>query len=76
MSKEYNKVPNIITGKDLDYLSDIFNWNYNAFKKYSNFVNEIKDSEMCSIIEKSLNIFYSNMASILDILQKKGQSNG
>ena len=24
----YNQVPSIITGKDLDYLSDIFEWNY------------------------------------------------
>lgn len=23
-NKEYNKVPSIITGKDLDYLSDMF----------------------------------------------------
>lgn len=29
-NKTYNKVPNIITGKDLDYLSDMFNWNYDA----------------------------------------------
>ena len=27
-NKIYNEVPNIITGKDLDYLSDMFNWNY------------------------------------------------
>ena len=29
--KNYNEVPNIISGKDLDYLSDIFNWNYGAY---------------------------------------------
>ena len=28
----YNSVPNIITGKDLDYLSDMFNWHYSAYK--------------------------------------------
>ena len=29
----YNEVPKIITGKDLDYLSDMFNWNYEGKKK-------------------------------------------
>ena len=30
----YEVVPNdILTGKDLDYLSDIFEWNYIALKK-------------------------------------------
>ena len=28
-NKIYTEVPNILTGKDLDYLSDMFNWNYN-----------------------------------------------
>ena len=32
-NKTYNEVPNIITGKDLDYLSDMFQWNYGALKK-------------------------------------------
>ena len=27
---------NTITGKDLDYLSDMFQWNYCAFKKSCN----------------------------------------
>ena len=29
----YEVVPNIISCKDLDYLSDMFEWNYNAFLK-------------------------------------------
>ena len=28
----YDMVPNIISGKDLDYLSDMFSWNYGAYK--------------------------------------------
>jgi len=27
-----NKIPNIISTKDLDYLKDIFEWNFNASK--------------------------------------------
>jgi hypothetical protein len=36
MNKKYNTVPTIITGKDLDYLSDMFNWNYHAYKNIYN----------------------------------------
>ena len=32
MELNYKKVPDIITNKDLDYLSDIFNWNLNGYK--------------------------------------------
>ena len=32
-NQQYNEVPNIITGKDLDYLSDMFEWNYGTLKK-------------------------------------------
>ena len=28
--KDYSEAPYIISGKDLDYLYDIFSWNYNA----------------------------------------------
>ena len=41
-NKIYNEVPTIITGKDLDYLSDMFNWNYSALKKMNVAVNQVK----------------------------------
>ena len=31
----YQEVPNIITGKDLDYLSDMFEWNTLALKLFN-----------------------------------------
>ena len=40
MNDNYTEVPNIISGKDLDYLSDMFNWNYLAYKKMINFSND------------------------------------
>ena len=39
----YNEVPDIITGKDLDYLSDMFNWNYVAYKCAYNAIDKITD---------------------------------
>ena len=35
---KYQEVPYIITGKDLDYLSDMFSWNYGAYKSIYNSV--------------------------------------
>ena len=68
----YEKVPNIITGKDLDYLSDMFNWNYGAFKSNFNAINEINDNEIKEIIQKSTNIFKDTIMNILSILASGG----
>ena len=64
----YNEVPDIITGKDLDYLSDMFNWNYGAYKGIINSLESIDDNEVKNILEKASNIFHSNMTSVLNIL--------
>ena len=68
----YEKVPNIITGKDLDYLSDMFNWNYGALKSNLNALNEISDNEIKEIIERSTNAFKDTIMNILTILASGG----
>ena len=68
----YEKVPNIITGKDLDYLSDMFNWNYGAYKSNLNAINEVNDNEIKEIIEKSTDIFKNTLMDILSILASGG----
>ena len=70
----YEKVPNIITGKDLDYISDMFNWNYGALKSHLNALNEITDSEIKEIIERSTNIFKDTIITILTILASGGSN--
>lgn len=73
--KEYNEVPNIITGKDLDYLQDIFNWNYNAYKKTMNAQKQITDEEIMNILENASNTFYNNMKAVIQILTNQGGEN-
>lgn len=68
----YEQVPNIITGKDLDYLSDMFNWNYGAYKSNLNAINEVNDNEIKEILEKSTNIFKNTLMDILSILASGG----
>lgn len=64
----YTEVPNIITGKDLDYLSDMFNWNYGAFKCTYDSINNTKDEELKNIMIESNNIFKDSINEILDIM--------
>ena len=60
-NKIYNEVPTIITGKDLDYLSDMFNWNYSALKKMNIAVNQVKNEEIKETLTKGYNLFKNNL---------------
>lgn len=64
----YNEVPNIITGKDLDYLSDMFNWNYGAYKCTYNSIEKVSDNEIKDVLEEASNLFDNNMNEVLDLL--------
>lgn len=66
--ENYNVVPNIITGKDLDYLSDMFNWNYSGYKEMFNSLDNIKDEGVKNMISKVSDMLYDNMTNILNIL--------
>ena len=70
----YNEVPNIITGKDLDYLTDMFNWNYNALKHTNNALNNVEDEEILTTLEKGYNLFNNNINVILSILNEGGNN--
>lgn len=66
---QYMEVPsNILTGKDLDYLSDMFQWNYGAYKKMKNSVGEVTDQEIISVMDKAASIFDQNLNTVLSIL--------
>lgn len=67
----YQEVPNIITGKDLDYLSDMFEWNYGAYKKSLYFQEEATMPELVSVFEEASNLFHDNMQLVLEILGGK-----
>ena len=72
--KEYEKVPNILSGKDLDYLSDLFNWNYGAYKAAINMESSIEDNELYKHVKKASKLFLNNINIVLDILEE-GKAN-
>lgn len=67
----YTNVPNIITGKDLDYLSDMFNWNYGAYKNTVNAIDKVNNEEIRSILVKASELFHGNMNRVLNILNNE-----
>jgi hypothetical protein len=71
-NQTYNEVPNIITGKDLDYLSDMFEWNYGVLKTTNTGITSTKDEELKSMLEKGYNLFKNNLNIILSILNEGG----
>lgn len=73
MDKKYLEVPtDILTNKDMDYLSDIFLWNYNALKSSYNSLNSIDDEEIINLFENALELFDNNINDVLDILCELG----
>ena len=64
----YNKVPEMIAAKDLDYLSDMFNWNFNAFKKSINFANQTQDEEIKQTLVRASELFKNNISQVLTML--------
>ena len=67
-------VPNMISCKDLDYLSDMFNWNYGAYKSSNNAINSVSDSEIKDMLNKASNVFQGNISRILNILNGGGNN--
>lgn len=66
--ENYNVVPNIISGKDLDYLSDMFNLNYTGYKELYNTLENISDNEVKTMISRVSEVLYNNMSNILNVL--------
>lgn len=75
MKPQYTEVPNnILTGKDLDYLSDMFEWNYGAVKATNNAISSVNDQEIVSLLQKGVQLFDSNLNTVLDVLVGGGSN--
>ena len=76
MELNYEEVPNIISCKDLDYLSDMFNWTYTAYKNTDQAVKEVEDEELKDILERASDAFFEHLGKVLSILQEGGIEDG
>ena len=64
----YQEVPNIITGKDLDYLSDMFEWNTLALKQFNESIVKVNDERIKKLLKKACGMFDTNLKIIISIL--------
>ena len=64
----YQEVPNIITGKDLDYLSDMFEWNTLVLKQFNESIVKVNDERIKKIFKKACGMFDTNLKIIISIL--------
>ena len=61
-------VPQMISTKDLAYISDMFEWNYNAYKKINHFIGEVKSEEIKEILESASCMHYNHLQYLISIL--------
>lgn len=60
----------ITSSKDLDYLTDMFNWNYMAYKNTTNSINQINDNEIKNHFKKTIDKFYEVMNEIIKMMEE------
>ncbi len=66
--QNYETVPAVISCKDLDYLSDIYNWNFNACKLAHHFMNEVQDDEIKELLDQVANMHKEHAKAVTNIL--------
>lgn len=71
MNQNYVEVPNILSGKDLDYVSDMFQWNYNVLKQVNNYINNVQNEEVKEILLEGFELFKNNLNEVLKILKEE-----
>ena len=67
--QNYEVVPNIISSKDLDYLSDMFEWNYGALKCTNEDVSKVNSEDLKEVLQKGVTLFRNNMDMVLNELE-------
>lgn len=72
MNKMMSVPDDVITGKDLDYLSDMFQWNYIAYKKVNNEMDCVTDQKIKDILGEASTLFDDNLNLVLDIISNPG----
>lgn len=63
-----NTIPTMISGKDLDYIKDMLNWNFIAAKKARHYLGHINDAEVSQILEQVNEMHKKHYNQLLNIL--------
>ncbi len=63
------KIPNMISTKDLAYISDMFNWNMTAAKKIEHYLSTCTDQEVCKEFTKLNKLHLQNCQNLTKLLE-------
>ncbi len=63
------QVPNIISTKDFAYISDMFEWNFNASKQLSCFAQQVKTEEFKQLLSDLASMHSQHCHFLLNLLQ-------
>ena len=66
--QNYENAPAMISTKDLDYLSDIYNWNFNASKVACHFKENVTDEEIKDLLKRVSEMHKEHCKTVLNIL--------
>lgn len=64
-----NKVPKMISTKDLDYICDAINWSLTSAKKVNHYFEETEDEEIKDVFEKTKEILADHYEFLVNILK-------
>lgn len=67
-----NNVPQMISTKDLSYISDMFEWIITSAKKVNHFSNEVQDTEIKEILTEVVNMHAQHCQQLVTILEQGG----
>ncbi|HPE15203.1 MAG TPA: hypothetical protein PLT65_05210 [Bacilli bacterium] len=63
------EIPNIISDKDLLYLNDAFDWNFNLAKETYNYIELLENNDFKSVLETITNMHKQYSINIINILK-------
>lgn len=63
-----NTVPVMISTKDLAYISDMYEWNFNIAKLAKHFSNEVNNTSVKEIVDKVYNLHKEICLNLTNIL--------
>lgn len=67
------KVPKMISTKDLAYISDMFNWNITTFNKINLYLENVEDKALVKLLENLSDLHYNNCEELIKILEGSGK---
>ncbi len=64
-------VPTMISTKDSAYISDMFNWNYVAYKKFNDYLDYVTDKDIVKLLNDLIEMHKKNCEKLIKILESE-----